>query len=262
MKNTIIKTALCLAMFVLLTNSASAFVFSDVAALAQRATQFVQTARHYVNSIEQLNSFIGYVREFNDYRRQFESYQRMLESVHRKIDSGYYTRNFNVSNWNWTRLDDHILRAWRSVDRAFLDAQMLTIRSSRLYETNPAYRRYADRVMQRAEERVQAQEREARLIEDLENRLMQSREDLQKLLETNQEIAGMDNSASHQAALTNQILLVQARMQAETALLEQRKVRENQEMEALALEFERLMVEAQQNDSQNIDFIFNTTRPE
>ena len=105
------KTILCLSMFLFFANSARAFIFSDVAAIAQRATI---SAQHIIESIKQYTQFTGYIQEFNNYRREFESYHRNFQRVYRRLSSGDYLRDFDVSNWNWTRLDDHILKTWRS----------------------------------------------------------------------------------------------------------------------------------------------------
>jgi hypothetical protein len=234
-------------------------VFSDVGALAQRVAKFSQDAAQYVQQNSHFAQFIKYVSEFNSYRKQFEAYQNTFNQVYRKIDSGYYVKNFNVSDWDWTRLDDHILRTWRTVNQALWDAQVLTIRTSRLYDTNPAYRRYADRVIQLGNEKIENIKKEEALAENLEKRGVERRQAIAKLRNTNADLAGQENSGAHLQALQNQILLELAALQAESGVIEQQRMRNAQELQNLAMEMERLMSEAQANEAEAWDFILNTT---
>jgi len=259
MKIFIFKTIFGLSMFTFFTNSGFAFAFTDVSALAQRAAQFVQTANHYVKSASHYSSFMGYVKEFNDYRRQFESYQNTFNRVYRRIESGYYAKSFNVSDWNWARLDDHLLRTWRTVNQALWDAQTLTVRTSRLYDTNPAYRRYADRVIQLGDEKIGNMKKDEALAIELERRGEERREAIAKLRETNADLAATDNSGAHLQALQNQILLELAALQAESGVIERMRMRHAQELENISIEMERLMSEAQANEAEAWEFIFNTT---
>ena len=259
MKKTFLKAVLCLSMLLCFTGYARAFVFSDVAALAQRVVKYTQDAAQYVQQNSHFAQFMNYVTEFNRYRNQFESYQRTFERVYRKIDSGYYARNFNVSNWDWTRLDDHLLRVWRTVNQALWDAQVLTVRASRLYDTNPAYRRYADRVIQLGNEKIETMKKEEALAEDLEKRGQERRRAIEELKATNADLSGQDNNGAHLQALQNRILLELAAMQAEANVIERQRMRNAQEMENLNMEMERLMSEAQANEAEAWDFILNTT---
>ena len=259
MKRIILKTVLCLSMFVFFTNTARAFVFTDVSALAQRVAKFSQDAAQYVQQNSHFAQFMRYVTEFNQYRNQFESYQRTFERVYRKIDSGYYGRHFNVSDWDWARLDDHLLRVWRTVNQALWDAQVLTVRASRLYDTNPAYRRYADRVIQLGNEKIENLKKEEALSDDLEKRGQERRQAIEELRATNADLAGQDNNGAHLQALQNQILLELAAMQAEANVIERQRMRNAQEMENLNMEMERLISESQANEAESWDFILNTT---
>jgi hypothetical protein len=259
MKKTFIKAVLCLLMFAFSANSVFAFAFTDISALAQRVAKFSQDASQYVQQNSHFAQFMRYVTEFNNYRNQFESYQRTFERVYRKIDSGYYARNFNVSDWDWTRLDDHLLRVWKTVNQALWDAQVLTVRASRLYDTNPAYRRYADRVIQLGNEKIENMKKEEALSIDLERRGQERRQAIEELRATNEDLAGQDNNGAHLQALNNQILLELAAIQAEANVIERQRMRNSQELQNLNMEMERLISESQANEAEAWDFILNTT---
>lgn len=245
-------------MFACSGNAVFAFVFTDISALAQRTAKFSQDAAQYVQQNSHFAQFMRYVTEFNQYRNQFESYQRTFERVYRKIDSGYYGRHFNVSEWNWARLDDHLLRVWRTVNQALWDAQTLTVRASRLYDTNPAYRRYADRVIQLGNEKIENMKKEEALSEELEKRGQERRQAIADLRATNEDLSGQDNSGAHLQALQNQILLELAAMQSEANIIERQRTRSAEEMRNLNMEMERLISESQANEAEAWDFILNT----
>jgi uncharacterized membrane protein len=61
MKKHILKTFVCLLIFVLASNSAFAFVFTDVSALAQRVAKFTQDAAQYVQQNSHFAQFMSYV---------------------------------------------------------------------------------------------------------------------------------------------------------------------------------------------------------
>ena len=263
MRKIVLKTVLCLSMFACLTNSAKAFVFSDVAALAQRvakhlqdATQYVQTAHQWY---EQNTQFMGYVQEFNNYKKQFQGYMDAYKNIYRKIESGYYTKNFDVSKWDWKNLDDHLLKAWKTVDLALWDAQKMTVRTSKLYESNPLYKRYADRVMQLGDDKIEKMKKDEALANDLEKRAKDRQAALEKFRATQEELATSDDNATHLQALQNQILLELAAMQAEAGVIERQRMRNAQEMENLSFELERLTSESQANEAESWQWIFETT---
>jgi len=263
MRKTILKTALCLSMFLCFTGSAKAFIFTDGAALVQRAAQFVSTVSHYAASVTHFSDFVRYTQEFNSYRNQFTSYYNNFKNVYRRLSSGDYFRDFDVSNWNWTRLDDHILRTWRTYNQAAWDLQMLALRTSRLYETNPAYRRYADRLVALSEERIDGLRQEEALSLEMESRSRDRREALARLKETNERLvtgdAATEVDAGQLQALNNRILLELAAIQVENNIIDQRRVARELEINNLIAEMRQLEVEAQQTDVSNLNFIFEST---
>jgi phage-related minor tail protein len=246
-------------MFAFAGNSAFAFIFSDISALAQRVAKFSQDATQYVSENSHFAQFMSYVKEFNTYRNQFEGYQNKFNSIYRKIENGYYTNAFDVSKWDWTRLDDHLLKAWRSVNQALWDAQSLAVRTSRLYDTNPAYKRYADHVLKLSEEKLESIKKDEALSEELEKRGKDRRKAIEDLKATNKDLSGQEDSASHLQALNNQILLELAALQAEASEIERQRLRNTLDMDNLNRELERLAAEAQENEAQAWEWIFNTT---
>ena len=58
------------------TGRADAFIFTDTAALAQRASQFIQTAAHY-------KTFLTYKDEFDKYKLEFEKYFKNFRQIYR-----------------------------------------------------------------------------------------------------------------------------------------------------------------------------------
>jgi len=259
----IIKPALCLSMFLCLTVQARAFIFSDVAALAQRAAQFVQTASHYTASITHYKQVVDYAREFNQYRNQFDNYWRTFNRIYTKINRGDYLRDFNVSNWNWLKLDDHILRTWRSYNQASWDAQMLALRTSRLIETNPAYRRYVERLETLAEQKAQSLQKEEADMLVIESELRQHMETLDKLKETNERLSVTQGSstdpidAAQLQSLNNLIALEQAAILIKSNLLEQRRREAEKANTNFLADIQRLEIEARQGDERNLEHIID-----
>ena len=242
------------------TVPARAFVFSDVAALGQRAAQFIQTAQHYIAAKTGFDTLSGYAQEFQAYKNQFTGYQRSFDRVYKKIERGDYWRDFNVSNWDWKRLDDHILRTWRSYNQAFYDAQVLSLRTSRLFETNPVYRRYAERLLALSEAKIESIKEEEAFALATDEQINAHREVLEKLRETNEDLATNDEaSAIHLQAMQNRIQMEIVSMMLDTSLVEQRQRRLEEELNNYFMELQEMLREAQQNDTQNIEYILNTT---
>jgi len=261
MKTYIVKYVLCVSMiFILFVDNANAFIFSDIAALAQRAAQFIQTAKSYADQYTHLQQFIGYVTEFQDYRRQFESYEKQFQNVYRKISTGDYARSFDVSEWDWKRLDDHILRAYRTYNKAAWDMQRLALRTSSLIETNPLYRRYVERLevlMDNVEQRAKEKESD---LDITENDINTRRITLLELRNTNRELSTEDDvSASQLASLQNRLLLELVQNNIDRDFKEVQQQRIDQEIASILAELDSMMREAQGNEARSFEWIFNTT---
>ena len=253
---------LCLVFFALSAVNARAFVFSDIPAIAQRAAEFIKNGQRHIETKSHYAQIVSYAREFNDYKRQFQAFQNNFDRVYRKIQSGAYIRDFDITNWDWTKLDDHILRTWRTWNQASWDLQKLTLQSGRLYETNPAYRRYADKLAQLGDERAEKAKREEALLRDLEKRHEEYRTDLEKLRHTNRTLTEGntdDINGAQLQALNNQILLLQTLIQAEEKAIEDQRQKLEKEIFADMMEIQLAAQELHKEDSKNFDFILETT---
>jgi len=259
---TMIKIVFCLSMFVFFTNPARAFVFSDVPAIAQRAAEFIKAGQRHVETATHYKKVVEYAKEFNDYKRQFQSFQNSFDRVYRKINSGDYIRAFDIRNWDWRNLDDHILRTWRTWNQASWDLQKLALQSGRLYETNPAYRRYADRLVAFGEEKAEKAKREEALLKDLEKRHEQYKIDLDKLRDTNRQLTEGntdDINGAQLQVLNNQILLLQTLIQAEEKTIEDQRQKLEKSLIDDMMEIQKATQELHREDGRNFDFILEKT---
>jgi hypothetical protein len=248
-------------MFVFCQSPARAFIFTDASALAQRAAQFAQTAAHYVSSNNHYAQFMQYVTQFNQYRTQFEGYYNNFRSVYGRLSSADYYRDFNPSNWNWTRLDNHLVKAWRTFNQTAWEAQVITLRASRLYDSNPVYRRYADQLITLTEEQAdQLKKEEAHLLE-LEAQDARHKEALETFRNTNASLATGTGEVplGKQVALTNAILIELVSIQSETRIVEQRLLTMQKDQQNLIARMKELELEAQRDDAGNLEHILSRT---
>jgi len=81
MKKNLLKISLCLSMFVFAANQASAFIFSDISALAQRTAKYSQDAAQYIKENSHFSQFMSYTQEFNKYKNQFQQYTAALHKL-------------------------------------------------------------------------------------------------------------------------------------------------------------------------------------
>jgi len=262
MVKTIIKIVFCLSMFVCFTNTAQAFVFSDVPAIAQRAAEFIKSAQRHIETATHYRKVVEYAREFNAYKQQFQSFQNSFDRVYRKIKSGDYTRAFDISKWDWRNLDDHILRTWTTWNQASWDLQKLILQAGKLYETNPAYKRYADRLAALGDEKAERAKREEASIRNLERRHEEYKVDLNKLRETNRELTEGntdDINGAQLQALNNQILLLQTLIQAEEKTIEDQRQKLEKSVFNDLMEIQKATQELHKDDGRNFEFILEKT---
>ena len=120
--------------FLFFTSSAEAFIFTDTAALAQRAAHFLQTHAHY-------QMFLTYKGEFDKYKVEFDRYFQNFRRIYRRLSSLDW-EDFNPSDWD--RLQDHFITIWKTFDQLAYETQVIALRTNPLYERSPEYRDYAD----------------------------------------------------------------------------------------------------------------------
>ena len=118
-----------------LTERADAFIFTDTAALAQRASQFIQTAAHY-------KTFLTYKDEFDKYKLEFEKYFKNFRQIYRRLSSGDW-QDFTPSDWARLRSRHRNLKT--------LTRRPMTPRCCRsqpiFYTRSPEYKAYADNLI-------------------------------------------------------------------------------------------------------------------
>jgi len=261
---TIVRTILCLTIFIFLATPAQAFIFSDVAALAQRVAQYLQHAQQYVASATHYSEVVRYAQDFNQFRNQFNTYWITYNRIHRRITSGQYTNAFDVTKWDWTRLDDHILRTWRSYNRAFWDAQQLALMTNQLIVTNPAYRAYTQNLIALKEDKIEKLQQNEALLNVLAQQNSDSRNQLISLEAKNKELTtdlgGSTDplDAAQLQSLNNLIMLEQTAILAREAEIRILERKQQEEAQAINEQLKDLERELKQNAYQEgWGFFFN-----
>jgi hypothetical protein len=253
MKKGILIAAL---MFLFVPHRADAFIFSDPVAAAQRITQIA-------NQVQQIMQMTNYLSEFNKYKSQFDSYFSTFQTVYRRL---------NPSDWRyyvpteWVRLSDHMIRIWRTFDENAWQGQILGLRITRQYQTNPDYRAYADSLISLSEEQVDRLKQEEAHLVDLEKQDKEHREALERYKLQNQALITGPSGPGNEVylpqltALTNAILIEMAQIQAETKVVEQRLLTDQKEQRNLITRMKQLETEAQTGDSRNQETIKDMLR--
>jgi hypothetical protein len=235
---------------------ADAFIFTDLVAQAQRITMIEQAAQH----LEHIDS---YRKEFDKYKKEFDKYFLSFRRVYRRLSSADWG-DFNPSNWG--RLEDHLITIWKTFDEAAWQTQVLALRISPLYSSNPDYREYADKLVKLSEDQVaQLKREEAHLIE-LEAQDAAHHESLERFKGRNVALAvgddkeGNEIALGQQIALTNAILIELAAIQAESKVVEQRLLTQQKEARNLIMRMKQLEIEAQRGDLRNLDLLLQRTK--
>jgi hypothetical protein len=243
-------------MFLFVPYHAHAFVFVDVVAQAQRVIQIA-------NQAKQIMQMTNYLTEFNKYKTQFDSYFSTFQTVYRRL---------NPADWQyyipteWARLSDHLIRIWRTFDESAWRAQILGLRITQQYQTNPDYRAYADSLIGLSEEQVDRLKQEEAHLIDLEKQDKEHKEALERYKIQNQALITGPSEPGNEVylpqltALTNAILIEIAQIQAETKVVEQRLLTDQKEQRNLITRMKQLETEAQQGDSRNQETIKNMLR--
>ena len=248
------KIIFCILLCILYCGSARAFVFTDVAAHAQRVQMIGQAA----NTIREINS---YRAEFERYKSTFDNYYRTFNSVYRKLSAADW-RDFTPRDW--TRLDDHFIRIWKTFDEGAWLSQVTSLRTTPMYARNPDYRTYADSLIDLSEQQMTQLKKEESHLLELQDQDARHKEDLERFKNRNASLAvgGSDEIAlGQQIALTNAILIELASIQAESKIVEQRLLTDQREQRNLIARMRQLELQAQSGDRRNLEHILSTTRP-
>jgi hypothetical protein len=239
-----------------MASEAKAFIFTDVVAKIQRIQMIAQAVQY----IQQLDN---YRKEFDKYKSQFDSYFKSFHLVYRRLSHADWS-DFIPTRWD--RLKDHFITLWKTFDEAAWQAQVLGLRTSPLYSINPDYQAYAEQLISLSEEQVtRLKQEEAHLIQ-LQEQDKSHSEDLDRFRSRNAALAlgsdqmGNEIALSQQIALTNAILIEMASIQAETKVIEQRLLTDQKEQRNLIMRMKQLEIEAQQDDTKNLDYIKSITK--
>ena len=253
MKRNVLFVALLL---LFMTGRANAFIFTDLIAKVQRI-QMIAQASQYIQQVD------NYRKEFDKYKSQFDSYFKSFHLVYRRLSQDDW-KDFIPTNWD--RLKDHFITLWKTFDEAAWQAQVLGLRTSPLYAINPDYQEYAEQLISLSEEQVtRLKQEEAHLILLQEQDLAHS-DDLERFKSRNAALVlgadqvGNEIALSQQIALTNSILIELASIQAETKVIEQRLLTDQKEQRNLIMRMKQLEIEAQHEDTKNLDYIKSITK--
>jgi hypothetical protein len=251
------RLAITATLFLLgLTGRADAFIFTDTAALAQRASQFIQTAAHY-------KTFLTYKDEFDKYKLEFEKYFKNFRQIYRRLSSVDW-QDFTPSDW--ARLRDHFIGIWKTFDQAAYDTQVLSLTTSPLYARSPEYKTYADNLIQLSEQQTEQLKREEAHLLELQAQDQAHYEALQRFKSRNgglvlgEDTEGNEIALSQQIALTNSILIEVAAIQAEQKIVQQRLLTQQKEARNLIMKMKQLEIQAQPGDVRNLDQLLDLTR--
>ncbi len=235
---------------------ADAFIFTDLVAKVQRIKMIAQAGKQ----LEQIDS---YRKEFDKYKTEFDKYYQNFRRIYRRLSSADWG-DFTPSNWG--RLEDHLITIWKTFDEQAWQTQVLALRTSPLYSTNPDYQEYADKLVKLSEDQVtQLKREEAHLIE-LQAQDAAHHEALQRFKSRNAALAlgedteGNEIALGQQVALTNAILIELASIQAESKVVEQRLLTQQKEARNLIMRMKQLEIEAQKGDLKNVDLLSQLTR--
>jgi len=253
MKRAILTATLLL---FLIPGRADAFIFTDLVAKVQRIEMMLQTSQ----LIGQIDT---YRNEFDKYKRVFDDYLKSFHSVYRRISSLDW-KDFDPSNW--IRLKDHFITIWKTFDEAAWQSQVLALRVSPLYSTNPDYKAYADDLISLSEQQVaRLKQEEAHLIE-LQAQDAAHYDDLERFKSRNAALVvgsdqqGDEAALSQQIALTNAILIELASIQAESKIVEQRLLTDQKEERNLLMRMKQLEIEAHNGDLSNLQHLLALTK--
>ena len=205
MKKVIFNIVFALMIFAFSSNSAWAFAFVDISALAQRAVEFIKNANHWTDTSSHYKQVVDYAKKFNDFKSDFAKYQSQYERMYKNISRGTYASAFNVAKWDWTKLDEHLIKSYRAWDRAWYDSQMMIIRAGKLYMNNPLYKKFVDEIDEINRELLLIDEQEHQFLKDSDDRLKEHAENSKKIQKLIGDIATGDFASGE-----NQQLALQA----------------------------------------------------
>lgn len=250
------KLLIAAVLYLAVTDQAQAFIFTDLIAQAQRITMISQAAQH----LEEFNKYRG---EFDKYKTEFDKYFTNFKRVYRRLSSTDF-RDFSPATWGG--LYDHVIGIWKTFDPAAYDTQVVALKLNPLYTRSAEYKDYVDKLVALSDEQVAHLKKEEAHLITLQAQDAVHQEELERFKSRNislvagEDAPGNEVALTHQIALLNAILIEIASIQAETKVVEQRLLTQQQESRNLIMRMKQLEIESQKGDSKNLERLLQRTR--
>jgi hypothetical protein len=251
------KKLLLVSLLVLVSaGQAHAFIFTDLIAKAQRIIMMADAAKH-------LEEFQKYQAEFDRYKQEFDKYFINFRRIYRRLASSDW-RDFTPASWS--RLYDHFIGIWKTFDPMAYDTQVAALKLNPLYQGSIEYRDYVDKLVTLSDQQVEHLKQEEAHLMMLQAQDAAHHDALQRFqlqnesLVRGEDIPGNEVALTHQVALLNAILIEIASIQAETKVVQQRLLTQQQEARNLIMRMKQLEIESQSGDAKNLDQILQLTR--
>jgi hypothetical protein len=252
-----ITRLLCNVVLLLVCSSnAHAFIFTDLVAKAQRIIMISDAAKH-------LEEFQKYQAEFDRYKQEFDKYFINFRRIYRRLASSDW-RDFTPASWS--RLYDHFIGIWKTFDPMAYDTQVAALKLNPFYQGSIEYRDYVDKLVALSDQQVEHLKQEEAHLMMLQGQDAAHHETLQRFqlqnesLVRGEDVPGNEVALTHQVALLNAILIEIASIQAETKVVQQRLLTQQQEARNLIMRMKQLEIESQSGDTKNLDQILQFTR--
>jgi nicotinic acid phosphoribosyltransferase len=146
------------------------------------------------------------------------------------------------------------------------DTQVAALKLNPLYQGSIEYRDYVDKLVALSDQQVEHLKQEEAHLMMLQAQDAAHHESLQRFqfqnesLVRGEDIPGNEVALTHQVALLNAILIEIASIQAETKVVQQRLLTQQQEARNLIMRMKQLEIESQSGDAKNLDQILQLTR--
>jgi hypothetical protein len=247
----------CTVVVVLICSSnAHAFVFTDLVAKVQRIVMIGHATKH-------LEEFQKYQGEFDYYKKEFDKYFVNFKRVYRRLSPSDW-KDFTPANWG--HLYDHVIGIWKTFDPVAYDTQVAALKLSPLYTWSAEYKDYVDRLVTLSDQQVDHLKKEEAHLMMLQAQDAAHHDALERFKSRNAGLVMGEDSPGNEVALTQQVALLNAilieiaSIQAETKVVQQRLLTQQQEARNLIMRMKQLEIESQKGDSKNLEQLLQLTR--
>lgn len=250
-----ITRLLCTVVLLLICSSnVHAFVFTDLVAKVQRIVMISHATKH-------LEEFQKYQGEFDRYKKEFDKYFVNFKRVYRRLSPSDW-KDFTPANWG--QLYDHVIGIWKTFDPVAYDTQVAALKLSPLYSAE--YKDYVDRLVTLSDQQVDHLKKEEAHLMMLQAQDAAHHDALERFKSRNAGLVMGEDSPGNEVALTQQVALLNAilieiaSIQAETKVVQQRLLTQQQEARNLIMRMKQLEIESQKGDSKNLERLLQLTR--